>query len=108
VREPLPPIDTPEQRAALRRSNREALAENLRWPDGRLEECGQASADHPGWYVMWWPGGSCGPEYFSADHGERGPQVTAPTLADLLIAMGKAEERIREAAKQERPYRPIT
>jgi hypothetical protein len=107
VREPLPPIDTPEQRAELRRSNREALAENLRWPDGRLRECEQASADHPGWYVMWWPA-STGPEYFSADHGERGPKVTAPTLADLLIEMEAAEERIRKAAEQERPYRPIT
>jgi hypothetical protein len=104
----LPPIDTREQRDALAWSNRQVLAERLRWPAGVLETCERVSTDLSPWFVMWWPHNSSGPSYYSADHGERGPRVTAPTLADLLIAMGKIDERIRKAAEQERPFRPIT
>jgi hypothetical protein len=52
---PLPPIDTPEQRLALARSNRRVLAERCRWPAGTLQACEEFDVRHPGWFVMWSP-----------------------------------------------------
>jgi hypothetical protein len=109
VREPLPPIDTPEQRAALRWSNREALAEHLRWPQERLRECEQVSTDHPRWHVLWWPTSSSGPEHFAARWvGRANARASGATLVELLIDIAVQEDHLRAQEQQEaKPFRPI-
>jgi hypothetical protein len=49
----LHPIDTPEQRLALARSNRRAIAGRTDWPDDALQACEDFDARHPGWFVTW-------------------------------------------------------
>jgi hypothetical protein len=109
VREPLPPIDTPEQRAALRWSNREALADNLRWPEERLRECEQVSTDHPNWHVLWWADSSSGPEHYAARWvGHADVRASGATLAELLIDMAVQEDSLRVQQEREaRPFRAI-
>lgn len=105
----LPPIDTDEQRAALRWSNRQALAERLHWPPGRLQECEQVSADHPQWHVMWWADSTSGPQEWSAWWiGTARIRVSGATLAELLADMAAQEARIRsEEEARRRPFRDI-
>lgn len=106
----LPPIDTPEERAALRHSNRRVLAERQCWPAGRLEECEQLGRDHPAWFAMWDVAG------FRATRGRddgwvpSGLRVAAgATLAELLIDMAVLEEYVQsERAREARPFRSIT
>jgi hypothetical protein len=109
MREPLAPIDTPDQRAALRWSNRQVLAERFHWPDGHLETCERLGTDWPQWFAMWWPTGASGPEEWSARWiGSPRCRASGATLAELLIDMADKEARIREQQKRDaRPFRAI-
>jgi hypothetical protein len=104
----LPPIDTPEQQAALSWSNRRAIARRLHWPTGRLEECERVTSEHPPWDVMWWREGVGGPEQFTADRLDRpGLRLTGATIEELLVEIAAWDDRVRAQERKSRLFRPI-